>query len=587
MSSSLPWQGGHASTLVELLHGRALRQPEQQAYEFLSDDGTRCTSLTYAQLDQQARAIGAALRERDGVGQRALLLYPSGLDFITAFFGCLYAGIVAVPVYPPHPARLARTLPKIKAIVENARPTLALTTTALLSTVADNLENDAELRSMLWIATDAIAPTIADGWSTPPIQGESLAFLQYTSGSTGTPKGVMLTHSNLLHNSSAIAQRFGHTPASRGLIWLPLYHDMGLIGGVLQPLYVGFPVTLMSPVAVLQRPYRWLQELSRGRITTSGGPSFAYDLCVRRVTPEQRATLNLSNWEVAFNGAEPIRNETLDQFVVAFGSCGFRREAFYPCYGLAEATLFVCGGSKFARPVVMPVSGAELERARVVPAAVEDPHARLLVGCGRAAPDHRVAIVDPETHSQGTSEQVGEIWVAGPSVARGYWGQPDETARVFQAFLTQSGEGPFLRTGDLGFLEEGELFVTGRLKDLIIIGGKNHYPQDIEWTVEQSHPAIRPGCCTAFSGDIAGAERLIVAAEVDRQYYARSRRSSSAEEITRAVRRAVAEGHDLHAHAVLLLKPGSIIKTSSGKVRRRACRAAYEAGALQAMAVGG
>ncbi len=558
------------ASLVELLRRRAQEQPDRVGYTFLNDGGATRVSLTYAELDRRARGVAARLQQEDAGGARALLLYPPGLDYVCAFLGCLYAGVVAVPAYPPDPARLNRSLARLRSIVRSARPALALTTSLIQMAGASLAAGDSDFAGVRWLATDT-GDTNAD-WRPTEITRDTLAFLQYTSGSTAAPKGVMLTHANLLHNSRLIQRCFEHTPDSRGVIWLPPYHDMGLIGGILQPLYVGFPVTLMSPIDFLQQPLLWLQTISQIGATTSGGPNFAYDLCVRKSTPEQRAMLDLGSWSLAFNGAEPIRPATLERFVAAFGPCGFRREAFYPCHGLAEATLIVTGGSKGHAPIVQGFDGGALEQHRVL----TDVAGRSLVGNGVAQPEHTVQIVDPARLMGCAPGEVGEIWVAGPSVAQGYWEQPDQTERTFQARLADTGAGPFLRSGDLGFLREGELFVTGRLKDLIIIRGRNYYPQDIELTVEQSHAALRPGCCAAFMAEVAGEERLVVVQELDRRY-----RSQDVEPVLDAIRRAVAEQHGLSLHAAVLIRHGSIPKTSSGKVQRHACQADFLEGRLE------
>jgi acyl-CoA synthetase (AMP-forming)/AMP-acid ligase II len=569
-----------ASTLVELLQRRAAQQSDQRAYAFLSDGEMTEISLTYQQLDRQARGIGALLQQANATGARALLLYPPGLDYIAAFFGCLYAGVVAVPAYPPHPSQLDRALPRLRAIMKDAQPILALTTSSIRAiaeaVLAHPSEQPAEspLQSLRWLATDMIADHVAEEWRPPALRGDTLAFFQYTSGSTAEPRGVMLTHANLLHNSAQIQRYFAHTPDSRGVIWLPPYHDMGLIGGIIQPLYAGFPVVLMSPTDFLQRPFRWLQAIARYQATTSGGPNFAYDLCVRKITPEQRATLDLSSWEVAFSGAEPIRAESLDRFVEAFAPYGFRRAAFYPCYGLAEATLIVSGSAKSGPPLIRAFQKAALEHGRAI--AAEHADARILVGCGCALPDQQILIVHPTSLTQCETGAVGEIWVAGPSIAQGYWQQPDATRRTFHAYLADSDAGPFLRTGDLGFIQDGELFITGRLKDLIIIRGRNHYPQDIERTVERSHSALRPGCGAAFAVEIDGDERLVVVHEIER-----NTRHENLAAVAETVRRAVAEQHELHLHALALIKTQSIPKTSSGKIQRHACRAAFLAGGLE------
>jgi acyl-CoA synthetase (AMP-forming)/AMP-acid ligase II/aryl carrier-like protein len=564
----------HPSTLVDLLRWRAQHQPDQRIYTFLVDGATEEVCLTYAELDRQAHAIAMQLRDLAAVGTRALLLYPPGLDYIAAFFGCLYAGVVAIPAYPPDPARLTRTLPRLNAVVQDARPALLLTTASILALSEALIAHAPDLRALRWLATDMLVPSSEAAWQ--ELSGATMALLQYTSGSTAAPKGVMLSHSNLLHNSALIARGFGHTSESRGVIWLPPYHDMGLIGGILQPLYANFPVTLMSPLDFLQRPVGWLQAITRYGATTSGGPNFAYDLCVRKVTPEQRASLDLSSWTVAFNGAEPVRSETLDRFAATFAPCGFRRAAFYSCYGLAEATLIVTGGSVDVPPIVHTFAGDALEQNRVVVAPTEVDGARALVSVGRCLPDQQIVIVDSDCGRLCSPDRVGEIWLAGPGVALGYWNRSVETQQTFRAVLADTGAGSFLRTGDLGFVYDGELFVTGRLKDLIIIRGRNHYPQDIELTVERSHAALRPGAVAAFAVEIAGEERLVVVQEI-----ARRARQVPIAEVVRAIRQAVAAAHEVPVYAVALLKPGSIPKTASGKIQRHTCRLGFLAGTLE------
>jgi len=531
---------------------------------------------TYAQLDQRARAIASALQDLGAAGERALLLYPAGLDYIAAFFGCLYAGVVAVPTYPPRRNRLD---PRIQALVADAQATKVLTTTDILSDMAQRLAQVPELKNQQWLATDNLAEELADNWQVSDIHSDTLAFLQYTSGSTGTPKGVMVSHGNLLHNEEMILQGFGHTENTVFVGWLPLFHDMGLIGNLLQPLYLGIPSILMSPVAFLQKPYRWLQAISRFKATTSGGPNFAFDLCVQKITKEQRAQLDLKSWEVAFNGAEPIHAQTLERFSETFADCGFRREAFYPCYGMAETTLFISGGLKTKPPLVYQVEETALEQHRVV-AASEEEGTRSIVGCGQTWLEQKIVIVDPESFRPCSEQQVGEIWVSGPNVALGYWNRTEETQQTFQAYLADTGEGPFLRTGDLGFLQNCELFVTGRLKDIIIIRGGNHYPQDIELTTEKSHPALKTNSGAAFSVEIAGEERLFVAQEVERT----ALKNLNTDEIVSAIRQAIAEQHELQVYTLLLLKPATLPKTSSGKVQRRTCQLKFLEGTLKTIA---
>ncbi|HZI14401.1 MAG TPA: fatty acyl-AMP ligase, partial [Myxococcus sp.] len=445
-----------SSTLVELSRRRAEHQGEQRAYTFLLDGEGEEAHLTYAELDRRARAIGGFLQERGARGERVLLLYAPGLDYVSAFMGCLYAGAVAVPAYPPDPMRVARTLPRLEAVIQDARARFALTT-GFIQSVAESLgEQSAALAGLTWIATDTVEDSAADGWKDPGVARESLAFLQYTSGSTGTPKGVMLGHGNLLHNSLAIHRCFEHTEASRGVIWLPPYHDMGLIGGVLQPLCGGFPVVLLSPLDFLKRPARWLEAISRYKATTSGGPNFAFDLCVRKTTPEQREALDLSTWDVAFNGAEPVRAETMERFARAFAVSGFRKQAFYPCYGLAEATLIASGGRKAALPVERAYLREPLQQGQAEPVEAGADGATVLVGCGQGVLEQELLVVDPESRLPAPEGRLGEIWLRGASVASAYWKRPEESEATFQARRADTGEGPYLRTGDLGFLRGGE-----------------------------------------------------------------------------------------------------------------------------------
>jgi amino acid adenylation domain-containing protein len=558
-------------SLVDVLRWRALHSPERQLYTFLVD-GKVEDGLTYEDLDRRARAVGAFLQDVGIVEGRALLLYPPGLEYIVAFFGCLYAGVVAVPSYPP---RLNKPAHRLQAIAADSQAAVALTTTDILSNLERRFIHTPRLKELHWLATDDVTCDLADAWRASEVDGDTLAFLQYTSGSTSMPKGVMVSHSNILYNERMIQEAFGHTDASTLVGWLPMYHDMGLIGNVLQPLYVGASCILMSPVDFLQNPFLWLEAVSRYRAHTSGGPNFGYDLCVTKVSPEQRESLDLSSWQVAFNGAEPVRYQTLERFGETFAPCGFRREAFYPCYGLAEATLFVSGNPKAVPANVQTLDDTALGQDRVV-VAPDDGGGRTFVSCGRTWAGQRIVIVDPETMVRCSPDQIGEIWISGPNVAQGYWGKPEETAYTFQACHSDTGEGPFLRTGDLGFLKDGELFITGRIKDLIIIRGRNHYPQDIELTVEQSHLALRPSGGAAFSVEVKDEERLVVVQEVRRTH-----RKADVELVAQSVRQAVAAEHELQVYAVVLIKPMSIPKTSSGKIQRNRCRKLFLEGGLR------
>ncbi|MFN8386728.1 MAG: beta-ketoacyl synthase N-terminal-like domain-containing protein [Anaerolineales bacterium] len=560
------------ATLLDLLRMRAEEQPDRLVYRYLQDDGAESDSLSFAELDRRARGIGAWLESHGARGERVLLLYPAGLDYIAAFFGCLYAGAVAAPAYPP---RLNRPVPRIQAIVSDSQAKFALTTSTILHNIEQRFEQSPDLKALSWLNTDQVAPGSEAEWRDPNVNADTLAFLQYTSGSTSQPKGVMLTHGNLLHNLKAIRHGFQIDENDSGAFWLPSYHDMGLIGGILEPMYVGCSSTLMSPVSFLQKPFRWLDAISKYKATTSGAPNFAYDLCVDKITPEQLETLDLSAWKLAFCGAEPIRPETLERFARTFEPVGFRSSSFYPCFGMAESSLIVSGGEGPSAPRMLTIDRKALERDAVVEVSREDANALTMVNCGKSIVGQKIVIVNPSTLTRCADNEVGEIWVAGPSVARGYWGLAEETQRTFGAFVADTNEGPFMRTGDLGFLQNDELFITGRLKDLIIIHGSNHYPQDIELTVEASHSALQSSAGAAFSVNENGKEQLVIVQEVTR-----AGRQADVNEVASAIRQAVAEKHDLQVFAIALVKPMSIPKTSSGKIQRRGTKSAFLEGEL-------
>ena len=556
--------------LIELLRARAAEHGPRLAFRYLPDGETEGSRLTYGELELSARAIARELVRQGAAGERALLFYTGGIEFIAAFWGCLYAGVVAVPVFP---ARLHRQIPRLLAIGADSEAKFALTTAKTHRQAEELFKRAPELKKLQWVATDDLSAALADGWRDPGATLETLALLQYTSGSTAAPRGVMVTHRNLLHNLACLRQVFQFSPESIGVAWLPHYHDMGLIGGLLQPVYAGGEMIVMPPSSFLQRPIRWLAAVTRYRATTMVAPNFAYELCVQKITADQRAPLDLASVKVALCGAEPVRPDTLAEFGRAFGPCGFRQEAFRPSYGLAEATLIVSGNSQGGAPFVSTVFAEDMQRNRIVPTEEGVAGSRALVGCGGIAPDLKVTIVDPETLAPCAAGCVGEIWVSGPSVARGYWRKPTESTETFGAHLA-TGEGPFLRTGDLGFLDRGQLFIAGRLKDLIIIRGSNHYPQDLELTVERSHRVLRPACGAAFSTDLDGAERLVIVQEVT------DRASVPNEDVVAAIRRALTESHEVYPDAVMLIEPRSIPRTSSGKIQRYACRESFLAGTL-------
>ncbi|AFZ09439.1 amino acid adenylation domain protein [Oscillatoria nigro-viridis PCC 7112] len=565
------------TNLVELLQHRALHQPEQK-YTFLLDGKTETASLTYRELDAIARSHAVRLQTLGVAGERALLLFPPGLDYLAAFFGCLYAKAIAVPLYPP---KLKRNLAKISAIAKDAGATVAIAPARHLENLEQLCEQAPELKGLHWLSAEMLA---GDGekWQQPPIHPDEVAYLQYTSGSTSTPKGVMVSHANVLYNIEYIHRGFDHDAESVAVTWLPHFHDMGLIDGLLKPLYLGIPCYFMPPAAFIQNPMCWLEAISRYKATHSGGPNFAYDLCASKISKilgDGQKTLDLSSWRVAYNGAEPIHKETLERFTKAFEPCGFQADAFCPAYGMAETTLKIATVRSGETPTFLPVKTAALENDRIVEVVGGEGGARTLVGCGFPEFGTLVAIVNPETLTQCQPQEVGEIWVAGETVARGYWNRPEETEKTFQAYLSDTREGPFLRTGDLGFLREGELFITGRLKDLIIIRGRNLYPQDIERTAERSHPSLRPGAIAAFSVEVAGEEQLVIVPELQ------SRKAPDhAEEIISAIRDRIVREYEVQVYGVVLIKPGSIPKTTSGKIQRRAACADFLADNLEVVA---
>ncbi len=562
--------------LIDLTTFRAANTPDKLAYRFLENGETLETTLTYAELDQRARAIAACLQDLQLYQKPVLLLYPPGLEYICAFLGCLYAGAIAVPAPPP---QRNQNLSRLQFIAHNCRANTLLTNEA----VWRKLQNNPTIHTVLnqlnlyGVVTDELESATAHLWSRPDIQPEDIAFLQYTSGSTGDPKGVMISHRNILQNSESIYRFFGHSNQSHTLSWLPPYDSMGLVGSILQPLYGEFPSTLFPPIYFLRNPLRWLRAISRYGATTSGGPNFAYELCLKTAKSEDLENLNLSHWAVAFNGSEPVRPQTLERFARTFLSCGFRPEAFNSCYGMAESTLMLTGGELQTLPTLCHLDSAALERGKVVVKTRPNVGSRTLVSSGFPQTHGKLLIVNPQSEEVCPEGTVGEIWVAESSIAQGYWGRPEQTQAVFQAWPSKEKKGPFLRTGDLGFLWKNELYVTGRLKDLIVIRGQNYYPQDIELTTEQSHPSLAAGAGAAFSvTDVQGEEHLIILQEVERSFV----RHIDDKAVIAAITQTVGREHNLQIYAVALLKPGTLPKTFSGKICRRASRLAFLAGNL-------
>ena len=560
------------TSFVDILNARATEQSDQPSYVFLSA-GEEVDTLTFAQLQRKARAVGAHLQEMNAQNERVLLLYPSGLDYVVALYACFYGRAIAVPAYPP---RMNQNLRRLMAIIDDSRPTIALTTSAIFSRLQSRFDQVPSLKAIQWVITDEVDLGRADFCEESEANEETIAFLQYTSGSTSEPKGVLVSHGNLLSNQAMMRESLKHDDNTVIVSWLPMYHDMGLIGNILAAMYNGVTCYLMAHTDFLQDPACWLKAISKYRATFSGGPNFAYDLCARKARQEQLEGLDLSCWKVAFNGSEPIRAETLRRFTEAFAPCGFRPEALYPCYGLAESTLFVSGGLVSKAPIVTTFDKAALEKHR----AVVTDHVKEgapLVSCGKPCLEERMITVNPRTLTRCDEGQVGEVWVSSAAVTQGYWGRPELTDETFRARLSDTKEGPYLRTGDLGVIFQGALYVTGRVKDLIVIRGRNHYPQDIEFTVEASHPALRPGCSAAFAVAGEETERLILVAELNRE----RRNSVDMNEVVESVRQAILVEHEIDISTIVLIRPGSLPKTSSGKIQRSAIRSAFLSESLE------
>jgi acyl-CoA synthetase (AMP-forming)/AMP-acid ligase II len=569
-----PAESCEFSSLVELLRFRAAAQPNDPAYIFLPDRGIERPSLTFGELYLRARAVALSLSHRGVPGDRAVLLFSPGLDFIVAFFGCLLAGVIAVPMMVP---RRASARDASAAILADCSPRFAITRRDLLIDARPDLSERFRCSSLDWVFVDACSAGSGELRSPLGLPGpDDIAFLQYTSGSTSAPKGVIVSHGNLIKNSEMTRIAFANTRESTHVSWVPLYHDMGLILNVLQSLYVGALCVLLAPVSFMQRPLSWLRAIHDYRAEVAGGPNFAFDLCVRRYRPEEMQDIDLSCWKVAFNGAEPVRANTVDRFASTFAPYGFAAKSIQPAYGMAEATLMISTSSRGTGPVIRAVSRDALRR-NVIGAPVQADDVQQLVGCGRQLTGERLAIVDPETLLPLDSGLVGEVWVAGPHIAQGYW-RNEATASVFRARTASDGAPIWLRTGDLGFLDEnGELYITGRIKDLIIIRGINHYPQDIEETVQDCHPALRRHCGAAFGvPDRNDEEQLVVVQEIERT----SRHHLALEEIIASIREAVTREHEIAPREIVLIRTGGLPKTTSGKIQRGVARQMFLDGSL-------
>ena len=565
-------------TFVDILRDRAQVSSDKIAYRFLVDGDKQELTLTYGQLHQRALAIAARLKAEAKPGDRALLLYPQGLEFICAFFGCLYAGVIAVPAYPPNPHRLQSSMDRLEIMVQDADPSLILGTSAILSIIRLNAVKDGvlhvfkgrhkntsmsrSLAQLKKINTEKI--TVSQSSIILPYEAKAneLAYLQYTSGSTGNPKGVMISHSNTIDNTHQIHSRVFES-VDFMVSWLPLYHDMGLINTLFMPLRADIDVKFFSPIDFLKEPIRWLNAISSPRNCYSGGPNFSFEYLLKKTTSEQLEQIRLDNWILTFTGAEPVCENTLNRFINRFTAYGFKEKSIRPVYGLAEATAAVT--CKYSN-MKMNVS--------TLCAASNDLTCRkdMLKGyvcCGSIATNHIIKIVDLSRRLVLGEEKLGEIWLQGASVAQGYWGNEEATKETFQAY-TADGQGPFLRTGDLGFMKDGELYVVGRLKDMIIIRGRNYAPQDVEYAVETAHDGIRKGCVAAFGFEERGVEKLGVVCEVKRTYIKKNHN-----DIIQSIIQNITRENELSVSAIVLLKSGQIYKTTSGKIQRRKTKQAF------------
>ncbi|GGS45921.1 fatty acyl-AMP ligase [Streptomyces parvus] len=578
---------GGTPTLTGLLRLRGERQPDDTAYVFLHNGEDPQESLTYGELagavDVRARWFAA----RGMSGQSAVLMYPPGLEFIVTLLGCMGSGVAAAPVQTP---RHLKDVERIRRIARDSGATAVLTETSLRGELED-LFGDLEDLLGLTVLDTAGLPAAGGGVPGPsgpvPAPGpDDVALLQYTSGSTGDPKGVVVTHANFLANVAETDALWPCAPEGTVVSWLPLFHDMGMLFGVVMPLWAGIPSYLMAPAAFIRRPARWLEAIARFRATHSAAPSFAYEMCARAAAEGKADGVgDLSSWRVAANGAEPVRWRAIRDFTEAFAPHGFRPEAMCPGYGLAENTLKVTGSGQDREPTAVWLSSAALGEGRVEIVDARTPGAVPVTSSGRTVAGTEVRIVDPGTSRACPPDVIGEIWVSGPCVAAEYWGRPEASAETFGARMRDADGRPgdgrtYLRTGDLGFLHAGELHVAGRFKDLIIHQGRNYYPQDVELSAERSADGLHPNCAVAFAVERDGKERLVVVVEAD----GRTVRAHGTESLRERVVRAVHDHHRLTADTVLLVRRGAIPKTSSGKVQRRACRTLYEEGELTDLA---
>ena len=564
----------NCTTYTQVIKNWAKIKPDHTVFRFLQNGVDENESFTYKQLQARSEALGATMQKLGTNGDRVLLLFQPGLSYVASLFACFYSGFVAVPAYPP---KRNKGIDRIHTIIKDADAKICLVSQQIYNDISKNLQNDEILNKLQWIVYEDITDEKAVDFIETEISANDVALLQYTSGSTGAPKGVMITQLNILYNSEYIRQSFGLNSSSVGVNWLPIFHDMGLIGGVLQAAYIGGVNIGMPPMAFLKRPYNWLKAIEKYKGTTAGGPNFSFDYCIQKVTDEECKSLDLSTIEVFFCGAEPIRKSTFNAFADKFRVSNSIENQLYPCYGMAETTLIVTGGFQKSKPKYLNIDANALSENNV---KIINEGGVSLVGCGHTWMETVVEIVNPNTFEKVKSNEVGEVWIGGPTVAAGYWNKPDETNRIFGTSIANSGSDRFLRSGDLGFIHENELYITGRLKDLIIIRGVNHYPNDIEFTIQQTIPELRQNGGAAFSVVEADVEHLVVVQELERT----AMRNTDFDKIMENIRQVIAQEHELDVYSIVLIRAGSIPITSSGKIQRRQTKYHYLSNELSVVA---
>jgi len=566
------------TTYTEVIKYWTIKKPNHVVFRFLQDGINENESFTYKQLETRSKALGATMQNLGNKGDRILLLFQPGLSYVASLYACFYSGFIAVPAYPP---RRSKGIDRIHTIINDSEATICLVSQQVYNDIKKNLQDDIILNKLQWIIYEEIADNEADSFNEINISANDVALLQYTSGSTGNPKGVMVTQLNLLYNSEYIRQSFGLNEKTVGVNWLPIYHDMGLIGGIMQVAFIGAVNIGMPPMAFLKNPLNWLKAIEKYGGTTAGGPNFSYDYCIQKITDDECKNLDLSSMTVFFCGAEPIRKSTYKKFTDKFTISKFKEQQLFSCYGMAETTLIVTGGNQIDKPKYLNIDTVALSenKIEILP---EDSNASIsLVGCGHTWMETQVEIVNPTTLQKANLNEIGEIWISGPTLATGYWNKPEETKRTFGGKLNTSNNSiNYLRTGDLGFFYENELYITGRLKDLIIIRGVNHYPNDIEFTIQKSIPELRQNGGAVFSVTESEKESLVIVQELKRT----AMRNSNFDEILDNIRKVVAEEHEIDAFSIVLIRTGSVPITSSGKIQRQQTKYEYLSNKLSVVA---